>query len=88
MMLKTVVVVAYPTHWLWQVKKFGRSGQTKYTHLLDQDTTQWDSTWIQSQKANVGLANRFSHRLGGTGDLNVAAKKKKGSQSGAEAESK
>jgi hypothetical protein len=22
-----------------QVKKFGRSGQTKYTHLLDQDTT-------------------------------------------------
>ena len=24
---------------LWQVKNFGRAGQTKYTHLLDQDTS-------------------------------------------------
>lgn len=28
-----------------QVKKFGRSGRTKYTHLVDQDTTQFDSPW-------------------------------------------
>ena len=24
---------------MWQVKNFGRAGQTKYTHLLDQDTS-------------------------------------------------
>ncbi|XP_076471038.1 microfibrillar-associated protein 1-like [Babylonia areolata] len=29
-----------------QVKNFGRSGRTKYTHLLDQDTTQFDSPWV------------------------------------------
>jgi len=28
-----------------QVKNFGRSGRTKYTHLVDQDTTQFDSPW-------------------------------------------
>lgn len=28
-----------------QVKNFGRSGRTKYTHLVDQDTTNFDSPW-------------------------------------------
>ncbi|RWS27282.1 microfibrillar-associated protein 1-like protein [Leptotrombidium deliense] len=28
-----------------QVKNFGRSGRTKYTHLVDQDTTAFDSPW-------------------------------------------
>lgn len=28
-----------------QVKNFGRCGRTKYTHLVDQDTTQFDSPW-------------------------------------------
>ena len=28
-----------------QVKNFGRSGQTKYTHLVDQDTTDLQSPW-------------------------------------------
>lgn len=28
-----------------QVKNFGRSGRTKYTHLVDQDTTARDSPW-------------------------------------------
>ncbi|CAG2108238.1 unnamed protein product [Medioppia subpectinata] len=28
-----------------QVKNFGRSGRTKYTHLVDQDTTAFDSAW-------------------------------------------
>lgn len=28
-----------------QVKNFGRSGRTKYTHLVDQDTTDFDSAW-------------------------------------------
>merc|ERR1719509_27982 len=30
-----------------QVKNFGRSGRTKYTHLVDQDTTQMDAAWSQ-----------------------------------------
>ena len=30
-----------------QVKNFGRSGRTKYTHLVDQDTTARDSPWIE-----------------------------------------
>merc|ERR1712110_658837 len=30
-----------------QVKNFGRSGRTKYTHLVDQDTTQFDAAWSQ-----------------------------------------
>ncbi|KAI5643868.1 microfibril-associated/Pre-mRNA processing domain-containing protein [Phthorimaea operculella] len=39
-----------------QVKKFGRSGRTKYTHLVDQDTTEFDSAW-SSEGANTRLTN-------------------------------
>lgn len=28
-----------------QVKNFGRSGRTKYTHLVDQDTSARDAPW-------------------------------------------
>merc|ERR1719145_542958 len=31
-----------------QVKNFGRSGRTKYTHLVDQDTTEFDAAWAQA----------------------------------------
>ncbi|KPJ15747.1 Microfibrillar-associated protein 1 [Papilio machaon] len=43
-----------------QVKKFGRSGRTKYTHLVDQDTTEFDSAWN-----NDGAAARLSNYRGG-----------------------
>ncbi|XP_049771129.1 microfibrillar-associated protein 1-like [Schistocerca cancellata] len=36
-----------------QVKNFGRSGRTKYTHLVDQDTTQFDSPWISETALNL-----------------------------------
>lgn len=36
-----------------QVKNFGRSGRTKYTHLVDQDTTQFDSPWVSGSSQNV-----------------------------------
>ncbi|XP_069360148.1 microfibrillar-associated protein 1 [Maniola hyperantus] len=39
-----------------QVKKFGRSGRTKYTHLVDQDTTEFDSAWSNETSA-ARLAN-------------------------------
>merc|ERR1712150_184487 len=36
-----------------QVKNFGRSGRTKYTHLVDQDSTQFDAAWSQDTAQNV-----------------------------------
>ncbi|KAL4224982.1 Microfibrillar-associated protein 1 [Mactra antiquata] len=36
-----------------QVKNFGRSGRTKYTHLVDQDTTHFDSPWVSDTTMNV-----------------------------------
>lgn len=45
-----------------QVKNFGRSGRTKYTHLVDQDTTAHDSAW--SAKDSVG-AIKFHGQHGG-----------------------
>ena len=36
-----------------QVKNFGRSGRTKYTHLVDQDTTHFDSPWIADTAMNL-----------------------------------
>ncbi|XP_014275327.1 microfibrillar-associated protein 1 [Halyomorpha halys] len=40
-----------------QVKNFGRSGRTKYTHLVDQDTTQFDSPWISETAHNIKFTN-------------------------------
>ncbi|CAC5381935.1 microfibrillar-associated protein 1-like [Mytilus californianus] len=36
-----------------QVKNFGRSGRTKYTHLVDQDTTQFDAPWMTDTSQNL-----------------------------------
>lgn len=36
-----------------QVKNFGRCGRTKYTHLVDQDTTKFDSPWVSETAGNV-----------------------------------
>lgn len=36
-----------------QVKNFGRSGRTKYTHLVDQDTTQFEAPWSQESTQNL-----------------------------------
>lgn len=40
-----------------QVKNFGRSGRTKYTHLVDQDTTQFDSPWVSDTAQNLKFFN-------------------------------
>ncbi|KAL9978434.1 hypothetical protein ACROYT_G015948 [Oculina patagonica] len=46
-----------------QVKNFGRSGRTKYTHLVEQDTTQTDSAWTMENT----LAMKFhTVRAGGS----------------------
>ncbi|KAG8191103.1 hypothetical protein JTE90_008415 [Oedothorax gibbosus] len=44
-----------------QVKNFGRSGRTKYTHLVDQDTTIFDSPWMAETAQNV----KFHHNNAG-----------------------
>jgi len=41
-----------------QVKNFGRSGRTKYTHLVDQDTTDYDAAWTQETASNI----KFQHQ--------------------------
>ncbi|XP_063706365.1 microfibrillar-associated protein 1 [Culicoides brevitarsis] len=45
-----------------QVKNFGRCGRTKYTHLVDQDTTKFDSPWFTDSTANVKF---HTERAGG-----------------------
>lgn len=47
---------------IMQVKNFGRSGRTKYTHLVDQDTTAFDSPWA----LETGQTSKFhSTQAGG-----------------------
>ena len=41
-----------------QVKNFGRSGRTKYTHLVDQDTTLFDSPWTADTAMNIKFQNQ------------------------------
>lgn len=38
-----------------QVKNFGRCGRTKYTHLVDQDTSKFDSPWLQETSTNINF---------------------------------
>ena len=45
-----------------QVKNFGRSGRTKYTHLVDQDSTQFDAAW--SQETTQNLKFQLNHAAG------------------------
>lgn len=43
-----------------QVKNFGRCGRTKYTHLVDQDTTNFDSPWVSDTANNIKFHNEKS----------------------------
>lgn len=43
-----------------QVKNFGRSGRTKYTHLVDQDTTAFDHAW-GDKKNDSGIKYHAAH---------------------------
>ncbi|XP_015790007.1 microfibrillar-associated protein 1A [Tetranychus urticae] len=46
---------------IMQVKNFGRSGRTKYTHLVDQDTTAFDSPWATEN----AQTSKFHNTAGG-----------------------
>lgn len=49
-----------------KVKNFGRSGRTKYTHLVDQDTTSFDSAWAQESAQNSKF---FKQKAAGVRDV-------------------
>lgn len=59
-----------------QVKNFGRSGRTKYTHLVDQDTTLFDSPWMSETAQNLKF---HANQAGGMKQLfdKPSAKKRK-----------
>ena len=44
-----------------QVKNFGMAGRTKYTHLLDQDTSAKDSPWTTDKQTS----KKFHYEHGG-----------------------
>ena len=46
-----------------QVKNFGRRGRTKYTHLVDQDTTEVDNPLAPDAQL------RAKHVMAGTGNV-------------------
>ena len=58
-----------------QVKNFGRSGRTKYTHLVDQDTTQFDAAWSQESAQNLKF--QINHAAGMKNHFERPSNKKK-----------
>ena len=54
-----------------QVKNFGKRGRTKYTHLLDQDTTRFDATLRPDERLQAG----YMSMRGGIGDIDGAGKR-------------
>lgn len=59
-----------------QVKNFGRSGRTKYTHLVDQDTTQFDSPWVSETAQNLKFHNTLAAGMKQTFDRPSVLKRK------------
>lgn len=60
-----------------QVKNFGRSGRTKYTHLVDQDTTVFDSPWMAETAQNIKFHHNQSGGMKQVFDRPSAKKKRK-----------
>ncbi|OMO82401.1 hypothetical protein COLO4_23028 [Corchorus olitorius] len=56
-----------------QVKHFGRSGRTKWTHLLNEDTTDWNNPWTY----NHHLRSKYYAKMAA---LNTPIAKPKGSK--------
>ncbi|KAF8048671.1 hypothetical protein N665_2444s0014 [Sinapis alba] len=56
-----------------QVKHFGRSGRTKWTHLVNEDTTDWSNPWT----SNDPLREKYNKKMAG---MNGPIEKPKGSK--------
>jgi microfibrillar-associated protein 1 len=59
---------------IMQVKKFGMRGRTKYTHLVDQDTTRFGP---DAHQPDARVMQSYLNKRGGVGDLNDAGRRKK-----------
>lgn len=57
-----------------QVKKFGMRGRTKYTHLVDQDTTKFGA---ESLGKDRGIQSSYLQKRSGVGDIDNAGRRKK-----------
>lgn len=60
-----------------QVKNFGRCGRTKYTHLVDQDTTVFDSPWCSDTANNIKFHNEKAGGMKQVFDKPTLYKRKK-----------
>lgn len=60
-----------------QVKNFGRCGRTKYTHLVDQDTTKFDSPWVSDTANNVKFVQERAGGMKQIFDRPTYSKRKK-----------
>ncbi|ALC43379.1 Mfap1 [Drosophila busckii] len=60
-----------------QVKNFGRCGRTKYTHLVDQDTTKFDSPWYAETSNNMKFHNERAGGMRQQFDKPTGSKRKK-----------
>ncbi|XP_077869024.1 microfibrillar-associated protein 1-like [Saccoglossus kowalevskii] len=60
-----------------QVKNFGRSGRTKYTHLVDQDSTQFESPWSSDGALNLKFQNQHAAGMKQTFERPTVRKRKK-----------
>ncbi|CAL9135700.1 unnamed protein product [Musa textilis] len=56
-----------------QVKHFGRSGRTKWTHLVNEDTTDWNAPWSM----NGPLRSKYNAKMAG---MNAPIEKPRGSK--------
>ncbi|KAG9289250.1 hypothetical protein G9A89_007495 [Geosiphon pyriformis] len=59
-----------------QVKNFGRAGQTKWTHLADQDTSKRDSAWVQKTEINKRTIQKMAGLHPGGFDKPTAKKRR------------
>jgi len=55
-----------------QVKNFGRSGRTKWTHLINEDTTDFSTPWTK----NDSLTRKYTTKMGGMRPVDGNQKKK------------